>query len=190
MEIHGFAQVPVTPLLRRWGLVVGLGVAMAVIGLLLLLNPFGAVKTLAVLVALGLAVAGVDELSQAERHRVRWPSYVLGAIWLVTAVVALLWPGVTLWAVAVWVGIGLIAGGIAEVGFAVTLRRELPRWGVWLLDGALSVVIGVLALAWPAATLLALAILLGLRVFFRGLSTIAFGLALRAIHRTTKRVHS
>ncbi|WP_117001000.1 HdeD family acid-resistance protein [Desertimonas flava] len=190
MQVQGFSQTFVTPLLRRWGVVVALGVVMAAIGLLLLVNLFDAVKTLAVLVALGLAVAGVDEFVEADRHRVRWPSYVLGLIWLATAVVAIAWPGVTLWALAAMVGLGFIAGGLAEIAFVVSYRRALPMWGVWLLDGACSVLVGILALAWPRATILALAILLGLRVLFRGISTIMFGLSLRRIYRTTQAVHS
>lgn len=183
--IRGFTQTWVTPLLRRWWLVVGLGVVMAAVGVILLANPFGAARTLAFLVALGLFFAAIDELAQAERHQVTWPSYVLAAIWFVTAVLAALWPGVTLWVLAVTVGVGLIVGGLSELFFAGRFRRELPYWGVWLLDGAVSVAIGVVALVWPGATVLALAILLGLRVVFRGIATIAFGLSLRRLHKMT-----
>jgi uncharacterized membrane protein HdeD (DUF308 family) len=183
--IRGFSETWVTPLLRRWWMVAGLGVVMVVVGVLLLLNPFEAVKTLAVLVAIGLALAAADELAQAERHQVAWPSYALGAIWLATAVFAIVWPGVTLWALAVVVGVGLIVGGLAEVVFVGRYRRVLPMWGVWLLDGALAVVVGVFALAWPEATILALAILLGIRVLLRGLATLTFGLALRRLNLMT-----
>ena len=183
--IQGFTQTWVTPLLRRWWLVVGLGVLMIAIGVLLLLNPFDAVRTLAVLVAFGLVVASADELAQAERHEVRWPSYALALIWFVTAIWALMWPGVTLWALAATMGIGLILGGVAEVLFAARYRRALPMWGVWWLDGAFGVLVGIAALVWPEATILALAILLGLRVLLRGLATVAFGLALRRLNLMT-----
>jgi uncharacterized membrane protein HdeD (DUF308 family) len=96
-----------------------------------------------------------------------------------------MWPDVTLWALAVMVGVGLIIGGVAEVLFAARFRRALPMWGVWWLDGALSVVVGIAALAWPEATILALAILLGLRVLLRGAATITFGLALRRLNLMT-----
>jgi uncharacterized membrane protein HdeD (DUF308 family) len=185
MPVMGFSMTWITPLLRRWWQIVLLGVAIGVIGVLLLLNPFAAVKTLAVLVAIGLAFAGVDELAQAERHEVRWPSWVLGGIWLVTAILALLWPGVTLWVLAVVVGVGLIAGGLGEVLFAFRYRRELPRWGLWWLDGLLSLVIGVCALVWPKATVVVLAILLGIRLLLRGCATISFGLGLRDLNKMT-----
>jgi uncharacterized membrane protein HdeD (DUF308 family) len=151
----------------------------------LVLSPFGTVKALAVVVAVGLALAAADELAQAERHEVRWPSYALATIWILTAVSALVWPDVTLWALAVVVGIGMIAGGVAEVLFAFRYRRELPRWGLWWLDGLLSIVVGVFALVWPEATVVVLAVLFGLRLLVRGCATIAFGLGLRDLNRMT-----
>lgn len=189
MEIQTFSMTPVTPLLRRWWLVVLLGVAAAVVGVLLLVNLSAAVTTLAILVAVGLIVVAVDELAEAERHTVRWPSYVLGTIWLVTAVIALVWPDITLWVLAAMVGIGLIAGGLAELLFVARYRRSLPRWGLHLADGVASVALGVMALAWPKATIMVLAILLGLRILLRGLMMIVFGLGLRSLHRTTQQAH-
>ena len=185
MQIVGFSETWVTPLLRRWWLVTGAGVAIAAVGVVLVLSPFGTVKALAVVVAIGLAVAAADELAQAERHEVRWPSYVLAAIWIVTALAALVWPDVTLWALAVVVGIGMIVGGIAEVLFAFRYRRELPRWGLWWLDGLLSIAVGVLALAWPEATVVVLAVLFGIRLLGRGCATISFGLGLRDLNQMT-----
>lgn len=190
LPVQGFSQTWVTPLLRRWWIVVALGVLMAALGVVLLASPFDAVRTLAVLVALGLVVASVDELAQAERHDLRWPSYVLAAVWFVTAVWALMWPGITLWALAFTMGVGLIIGGAAEIVFVGRFRRQLPMWGVWLLDGLLSIVVGILALSWPGATILALAIILGLRVLLRGIATIAFGLGLRRLNLTTQRVNT
>jgi uncharacterized membrane protein HdeD (DUF308 family) len=183
VQVVGFSETWITPLLRRWGLVVALGVAIGAVGVVLLLSPFGTVKVLAVVVAIGLALTAADEFAQAERHEVRWPSYLLGAIWLVGAVVALVWPDVTLWALAVAVGVALIAGGVAEVLFVFRYRRELPRWGLWWLDGWLSIGIGICAVVWPEVTVVVLAVLLGIRLLLRGAATVSFGLGLRDLHR-------
>jgi uncharacterized membrane protein HdeD (DUF308 family) len=63
---------------------------------------------------------------------------------------------------------------------AVSLRVE--GWGWLLFGGALSVVVGVLALAWPGATILVMGLLLGARMLLFGLSEIMFGLALHQTH--------
>jgi uncharacterized membrane protein HdeD (DUF308 family) len=188
-SIQGISQTATTPLIRRWWLVAGLGVALVVIGILLLANLAEAAFTIAILLGIGFIVAGVDEFVEADRHRARWPSYVLGALWIVTGVAAMVWPDITLWALAFTVGIGLIAVGLAEAFFVIYYRRSLPLWGVWLLDGLLSVVVGVMALIWPEATVIVLAILFGVRVLMRGVWTIMFGFGLRRIHRTTQRAN-
>lgn len=170
-----------SPLLRRWWVVVALGIGLVLVGVLLLIDLVAAVFSLALLAGLGLLLAGFDEIAQGERYAVRWPSYVLGAIWILTGIWAVAWPAATLLVLAWIVGLGLLVGGAVAILFGLRYRRELPLWGVWLFDGALGVVVGVLALLWPGITVLVLAILLGIRVLLRGIATIAFGLSLRRL---------
>jgi len=61
---------------------------------------------------------------------------------------------------------------------AVSLRLE--GWGWLLVGGVISLVIGVMALFWPGATILALGILLGLRTLIFGISEVMYGLSLHA----------
>ena len=181
--IHGFTDTFVTPLIRRWRLILAIGVLLVVLGVLLLANLVDAAFTLAVLVGISLLVEGFDELMQAERHEVRWPSYVLGLVWIVTGVIAIAWPGITLWSLALVTGISFVVGGLALVVFAGRFRRRLPRWNWWVVAGLLSVVAGIFCLAWPGVTILALAILLGLRVLMRGITTTMFALGLRQLEQ-------
>lgn len=168
----------------RWWVVTLLGVATSVLGIFLLVDLATAIGVLALLVAIGLIVDGVNELIMADRQRRRWPAYVLGAVWIIIGVAALAWPHLTLLVLATVVGIGLIIGGAMEAGSAVSMRRSLPMWGLWLTLGLLTVVIGVLALAWPGLTILTLAIWLGVTLLVRGIGTIWFSLLLRRVHHT------
>jgi uncharacterized membrane protein HdeD (DUF308 family) len=43
-------------------------------------------------------------------------------------------------------------------------RHEIPSWGWLALAGAVNVVIGVLAIAWPEATVLVLSLILGAQI--------------------------
>jgi len=181
--IHGFTDTFVTPLIRRWRLILAVGVLLVVLGVLLLANLVDAAFTLAVLVGISLLVEGFDELMQAERHEVRWPGYVLGVVWILTGVIAIAWPGITLRSLAIVTGISFVVGGIALVAFAGRFRRRLPRWNWWVVAGLLSVVAGIFCLAWPDVTILALAILLGLRVLMRGITTTMFALGLRQLEQ-------
>ncbi|GHF80472.1 uncharacterized membrane protein HdeD (DUF308 family) [Amycolatopsis bartoniae] len=168
----------------RWWLVTLLGLATAVLGVLLLANLATAVGVLATLVAIALIVEGVNQLVTADRQHRRWPAYALGVVWVVVGVIALAWPGITLLALAATVGVGLVVGGVIEAAGAIAARRALPMWGLWLTLGVLTLVIGIIALAWPGLTILTLAIWLGITLVVRGVSAIAFGLLLRRAHRS------
>jgi len=180
-----FMETGVTPLIRKWWLILLFGIALIVIGVMLLVNTDAAEFTLALLIAFALFLAGVDSIVEAQRHRVRWPSYLMAGIWIVVGVIALSWPDVTLWALAVVVGVGFLVGGVAEAWLAVRLHRSLPAWGLWLIAGVLTAVAGVLCIIWPDATVLVIAVLLGLWVVLRGVVTAMFALNLRQFRHVT-----
>lgn len=161
----------------RWWLFLALGAVAIVIGVILLLDLFAAVATLALLVALGFLVTGISEVMTAGRYR-SVLGLVAGAVLVVAGVAALAWPDITLWALAVVTGFALIVSGVTRIMGAVSLRLE--GWGWLLVGGVVSVVIGVMALFWPDATILALGILLGLRMLVFGISEVMFGLSLHA----------
>ncbi|GHE81202.1 hypothetical protein GCM10017786_09420 [Amycolatopsis deserti] len=170
----------------RWWMVALLGVATLVLGVLLLANLATAVGTLAVLVALALLFEGFDEILTAERHRTRWPSYLLGLVWIAVGVIALAWPGITLLTLAVVVGAGFVLAGVGQIAASVAWRARLPMWGLWLGLGVVTLLIGLVALVWPDLTILTLAIWLGLALVMRGLGALWFGLQLRRAHRAVE----
>jgi uncharacterized membrane protein HdeD (DUF308 family) len=169
----------------RWWLISLLGLVTAVLGICLLVNLATAVNVLALLVAIALIVEGINELVTADRQQRRWLSYLLGAVWIVIGVVAVAWPGITLLALAATVGIGLLVGGVVQAGMAITARRGLPMWGLWLALGILTFLIGIVALVWPGLTILTLAIWLGITLLVRGVGTIWFSILLRRAHQIT-----
>lgn len=166
---------------RRWWVLVLLGIAAVVIGVILLLNPFTAVGTLALLVAIGLIADGLTEVVQARRFKHPALAVVLGLVFIAAGVLAVAWPGITLWALAVVTGVTFIVSGVVQAVGAVVDHEEVPLWGLWALLGVAGVVVGVLALAWPAATVLVLAILLGIRLVLSGLVAVAGGFALKRL---------
>ena len=160
---------------RRWWVFLTIGALSVVVGLLLLFDLAAAVATLALLVALGLVATGLSELVAAGRYR-SVLGFVAGGILVAGGLAAVVWPHITLWALAVVAGLGLIVSGAARIVGALSLRVE--GWDWLLAGGVVSVVVGVLALVWPDVTILALGILLGLRMIVFGVAEIMFGLAL------------
>jgi uncharacterized membrane protein HdeD (DUF308 family) len=159
----------------RWWVFLVLGIAAAVLGFILILNLYAAVTTLALLIAAGLIVTGIGELMTAGRYDSKL-GIVAGVVLIVGGILAAVWPDITLWILAVVVGVDFILSGIARIMGALSLRVE--GWGWLLFGGVLSVVVGVLALAWPDATILVLGLLLGIRMLLFGIAEIMFALAL------------
>ena len=146
-----------------------LGGAAVVIGVVLLFNPVAAARTLALLLGLSLLVGGLLEIAFGwDDHKRRWLSVVLGAILVVGGLLAAFWPGITLLALAWITGLSLVVHGAARVGIAVVEREQIPGWGWFVLAGAVNVLLGVLAIAWPEATVFVLSVILGAQIALFG----------------------
>lgn len=158
-----------------WWLSVLAGIALVGVGVWLLANPFRSVVVLAALVGLSLIASGIVEaLARGGPQDLGWPAWIGGALLVATGIAVLAWPDITLWALAGLAGVGLIVVGL--LGAAITpTRRERPGWQAGTALGVLSIVVGVVVLAWPDATLVVLAVLLGVRAVITGLIAIATG---------------
>jgi uncharacterized membrane protein HdeD (DUF308 family) len=146
-----------------------LGAATVVVGVALLFNPVAAAHTLALLIGLSFVLGGLLEIAAGWDSGRRALSLVLGAILIVGGLLAAFWPSVTLWTVALITGLSLILHGIGRVGVALMARDEIEGWGWLALAGAFGVVLGVVAVAWPQATVLVLSLILGAQITIFGL---------------------
>jgi uncharacterized membrane protein HdeD (DUF308 family) len=106
-----------------------------------------------------------------------WALLITGVGWIVFANVVLSFSFRTVFAVAVWAGLGMIGAGLGELVIA-QMTAEL-RW-LHVVLGVINIVIGVLALAWPGITFVALARLVAWVLILRGAFDIVFGLSTRA----------
>jgi uncharacterized membrane protein HdeD (DUF308 family) len=61
-------------------------------------------------------------------------------------------------------------------------HHALPNRWLFALLAIVSIATGVLAVAWPEATILVLAVLLGVRVTMQGIALAMFGIGLRQLN--------
>jgi uncharacterized membrane protein HdeD (DUF308 family) len=148
------------------------------LGAILLLDLVVAVETLALFIAFGLIFTGVEELLGSARYS-RALSLAAGVFLIVAGIVALSWPGITLKILAVVTALGLILSGAVRVTAALMDRPA--AWGWLFAGGLISLVVGGMALVWPGVTVLALAILLGIRMVVFGAVEIASAFQLRSL---------
>ncbi len=167
---------------QDWLLSVLFGIALVAVGVWLVTNLFESVTVLAVLVGISLIVGGIAEgVALGGAGEVGWLAWLAGGLLVIAGVVTLAWPDITFWALAVLAGGGLVVAGAFRALRALT-HRDRPDWPAELAVGAVGVVIGLVVLAWPSATLVVLAVLFGLRAIATGLVAIGTGWQL---HRLT-----
>jgi len=153
--------------LARTGMAV-FGAAALVVGGVLLVNPYAAVRTLALLLGLALVISGCMEIALGWDSGRRASSLVLGAILVVGGVLAASWPDVTVWTLAILTAVSLLIHGIGRIALAFLARAEIPGWGWLALAGAFNIVVAVVVLTWPEATVVVLSLILAAQVLIFG----------------------
>lgn len=166
-----------------WWLSVLFGIALVLLGLWVLTNLYDSVVVLAWLVGLCLIVAGVVEIVALHGERgMGWAAWLSGLLLIAGGVVVLVWPDITLWALAVLAGLGIMLAGLVRIVVAF-VGRDQPDFVLNLAVGAVGVVLGALVLAWPEATLTVLAVILGIRFLISGVIAIGVGWQLHRLGR-------
>lgn len=111
---------------------------------------------------------------------VKWTTVLArGLIGLAFGIVLLAWPGATVFAAIIVFGAFAIVTGLFGAVAAIGRRREREHW-VWsLIGGILSVVVGVVALAYPGETARVLLFLIAALAIVWGVSDIMLALGIR-----------
>jgi uncharacterized membrane protein HdeD (DUF308 family) len=162
-----------------WWVFLVLGVLTAGLGVLVIIRPFAGAVGLAILIAATLIVSGIGDIIAAPQWRHSWIPVVWGVLSIAAGVATLVWPDITLWALAVLIGIALIVRGAMRAMASVASRP--PLWGFWLVVGLVELSAGIAALVWPEITIFALAIVIGIDLLIVGIVAIAFAFRTRSL---------
>jgi uncharacterized membrane protein HdeD (DUF308 family) len=112
-----------------------------------------------------------------------WPALLIrGVLSVVFGVVALVWPGVTVLALALLFGVWALMQGVSYVVGAVREARAhvgVRDWLPLVIIGLLGVAAAVGTALWPAITALALTVMVGLFLVAVGVSELIIAIRLR-----------
>jgi uncharacterized membrane protein HdeD (DUF308 family) len=175
---------------RMWWIPLLFGLASVVLGVTALTSRIDALAGLVTVFAISLLYAGAAEIAFAAVTRYRmWTGVLAGVLSIAASVIAVFWPGITLVVLAVLVGASLISWGIYRIYQSVSDPVLRPRI-VTLIEGLLLLALGVLALAWPGASVLVLAALVGVFFTVFGVFSVVAGLRLLDVHRAVKKARA
>jgi uncharacterized membrane protein HdeD (DUF308 family) len=88
--------------------------------------------------------------------RTWWVMLLRGIAAIVFGVIAVAWPGLTVFVLVILFGAYTLVDGIIEIWSGLQARNVHDRWWVEILIGLAGVVAGILVMTWPGVSALAL----------------------------------
>jgi uncharacterized membrane protein HdeD (DUF308 family) len=170
---------------RHWGWVLAFGIITLALGVLALVWPGRTLVVLAVLFGIQLIVMGIfrfaaafasDDVSGGSRVLLA----LLGVLSLIIGLYAVRHILLTLLALALLLGIFWIISGAVEVFMALS-HREMQHRGWNVVMGIISVLAGIVVLAYPGISLLVLAIVVGIWLIVFGAMEIGLAWRIRSL---------
>lgn len=175
---------------RHWAWVLAFGGITALAGLITLAWPGRTLVVVAVLFGIQLVVSGIFRFVAAfatedESGATRVLLALLGVLSFVVGLYALRHILITIATLGLLLGIFWIVNGTVEA-FAALSHRAMPGRTWTILMGVLSVAAGVVVLASPATSLLALALILSFWLLLFGVMEILLAFQLRSAAQSAR----
>ena len=101
-----------------------------------------------------------------------WMSLLQGVLTILFGLVAIAWPGMTLFWFVLLFGAYAVVSGITRVGASFANRHD-SSWWLSVITGIAGVVAGIFTFAWPGLTGLLLLFVIGAYALVAGVMTIA-----------------
>jgi uncharacterized membrane protein HdeD (DUF308 family) len=116
-------------------------------------------------------VEQAGKLVGTELKRVRWALGINGVLSIAFAVVILVWPGLSLYALTILFGAFTTANGVVGLGTVISGRVKEGR-GWLVLTSLLGIAVGVMVLLWTNISALALLYVIGAYAVALGIITV------------------
>lgn len=169
---------------KLWWLFLVTGVIWVVIAFAVLSFDPTSAALIGVMMGVVLVAAGINEfVAAAMVEGWKWAHALLGVLFLITGVMAMLEPFQTFGILALLIGWFLLIKGTFTVVLAVAARHELNLWGLLLAAGIAEIVIGIWALGYPGRSAWLLVLWVGIGALMRGITEIVTGFQLHSARR-------
>jgi len=162
-----------------WWLFLTVGVVWTLFGMYVLSYRVGSLAAVTALVGVAFLYGGVTELAAASWVRSgRWLFIVGGIMALAAGILTFVWPGITLYVVAILLAWYLIIFGVMHLISALA-GPKVSYWWTQLLLGVAELVLGVWAVRSWQWSLLTLLTLVGVWAIFYGMAEIFAAFSVR-----------
>ncbi|HKV54019.1 MAG TPA: DUF308 domain-containing protein [Candidatus Binataceae bacterium] len=163
----------------KWGWFLVLGIVMVVLGLVALGDTVAVTVVSVLLLGWLLILGGIFHAIKLFRSRAHFFLDLLGLVFdVVIGVILLANPAVGAVSLTLVLAMFFLAGGL--MGIFAAFMHQLPHRGWAVLDGAISVLLGVcLLIHWPASGLWFIGLAIAIMLLFRGWTWIMLAFMIR-----------
>ena len=170
--------------MQRWWLFTVRGVFAVLFGLAALIWPGLTLLALIILWGAYAFVDGAMMLYLTLTHKewpARWALGLIGALGLVTGLIALFWPGITATALLLLIAAWALVTGVLQIVDAIRLRKVMTNEWFYVITGVLTVLLGIILIVNPTAGALAFVITIGAFAILWGVVLVLFSLRLKRL---------
>ena len=106
-----------------------------------------------------------------------WPGVVGGIFSVVLGLMIYFLPGITALVLLFLIAFWALFVGIVDIVLGFAIKKDVEKWSMVALEGFLTLIFGILVLAYPTASAVAIIWLLGIWAILAGILLLALGWA-------------
>ncbi len=130
--------------------------------------------------AIGEGLFAIGASIQASKHHEKWGTFLLeGVLGIIAGVIILTWPGISIVIFVYLIALWALITGLVEILIGGTTEITPTAKSMIILVGVLSLILGVVMLAYPGATIAILIWLLGVYALVAGIAMMVFSFQLK-----------
>jgi uncharacterized membrane protein HdeD (DUF308 family) len=162
-----------------WWVLLLIGALSVVAGVIVLLKPSNSLATLAVIAGIFILLASLSELVMALFAEHGAVAALFGVLGIVIGILLIRHPTHGVLAIALLIGIWLLAIGVIRLVSAFALEHRL--WNIAV--GLVEIVVGIVIVSSPKIGYATLALLVGIAFILNGISVVALGWVMHTLRR-------
>jgi uncharacterized membrane protein HdeD (DUF308 family) len=177
MSFQSFSRDEIRELTWAWRLLTALGALSVIVGVIVLVKPSHSLATLAVITGVFVLIDSIAELAIALFGERSGIAAVLGVLGIVVGILLIRHPTKAVTAIAILIGIWLVALGVIRLVTALSLRR-----GAWsIVAGIVEIIAGIAIVSSPHIGYATLALLVGIAFILNGIAFLTLGWAMHGL---------
>ncbi len=169
---------------HAWWLIALLGLISIIVGILVLIRPFGAVRIAAIIFGIWLLVSGILQLIQSFDNKLDATSRILsvisGLLGIVLGVICFNSVQDRISLLILFIGLWWIIRGVMQL---VTGASGAGSSGMFIFTGILGILAGIVVLTWPITSLEILTVMVGIWLVVLGVFEVVTAIRVRSIDK-------